>query len=101
MKAFSGHEIEEALATLNDGKRTPWTCLEQKLHKEFRFANFVEAFGFMSQVALIAEKANHHPAWFNVYRTVIVDLSTHDLAGVSEADFSLASAIDAVAEQFG
>lgn len=101
MKALSQREIEAGLVTLNAGKRTSWGYIEMKLHKKFEFSNFIEAFGFMSQVALIAEKANHHPAWFNVYKTVVVDLSTHDVSGVSEADFALASAMDAVADRFG
>jgi 4a-hydroxytetrahydrobiopterin dehydratase len=58
--------------------------------------NFVEAFGFMTQVALIAEKMNHHPEWHNVYRTVEIHLTTHDVGGLSELDFALAQQIDRI-----
>jgi 4a-hydroxytetrahydrobiopterin dehydratase len=61
-----------------------------KLHKEFRFPGFVEAFGFMTQTALMAERMEHHPEWFNVYNRVVVDLTTHDAGGISEKDFELA-----------
>ncbi|MEM9490296.1 MAG: 4a-hydroxytetrahydrobiopterin dehydratase, partial [Myxococcota bacterium] len=57
---------------------------------------FVEAFGFMAQVALLAEKRNHHPEWFNVYNRVIIDLNTHDVSGLSEHDFKLARAVNKV-----
>lgn len=83
-------EIDEFLA------RSPaWTLKEGKLHREFRFANFVEAFGFMSRVALLAERADHHPEWFNVYNRVAIDLTTHDAKGISQRDFALALQIDA------
>jgi 4a-hydroxytetrahydrobiopterin dehydratase len=65
--------------------------------KTFTFANFVEAFGFMSQAALHAEKLNHHPEWFNVYRTVEVTLSTHDAGGLTALDAKLASRMDRLA----
>jgi 4a-hydroxytetrahydrobiopterin dehydratase len=54
-----------------------WTLREGKLHREYKFADFVEAFGFMTSVALVAERMNHHPEWFNVWSTVAVDLTTH------------------------
>ncbi len=100
MKALSEREIENGLETLNKGKSASWEYVKKKLHKEFEFANFIEAFGFMSQVALIAEKENHHPEWFNVYKTVTVDLSSHEVSGVSQSDFDLAMAMDAVADRF-
>lgn len=65
--------------------------------KRFSFADFVSAFGFMAQVALEAEKMNHHPEWTNVYRHVDIRLTTHDAGGVSELDFALARAIERVA----
>jgi 4a-hydroxytetrahydrobiopterin dehydratase len=68
-----------------------------KLHKEFTFDGFVKAFGFMSAVALIAERMNHHPEWFNVYNRIVIDLSTHDVGGISALDFELATKIDALA----
>ena len=71
-----------------------WTVENEKLHKEFQFDSFVEAFGFMASVALIAESMNHHPEWFNVYNRVTVDLATHDAGGISALDFELAKKID-------
>ena len=73
-----------------------WTVENEKLHKEFQFDSFVEAFGFMVRVALIAESMNHHPEWFNVYNRVTVDLATHDAGGISALDFELAKKIDAL-----
>ena len=65
--------------------------------KTFVFADFNEAFGFMARAALVAEKMNHHPEWFNVYRTVKVTLTTHDAGGVTELDGRLARAMDKIA----
>jgi 4a-hydroxytetrahydrobiopterin dehydratase len=66
--------------------------------KTFTFRDFNEAFGFMARVALVAEKNDHHPEWFNVYKKVEVTLSTHDAGGVTEKDVMLAKAMDAIAE---
>ena len=74
-----------------------WSLHAGKLHREYKFASFVEAFGFMASVALVAEKLDHHPEWFNVYNKVIVDLMTHDAGGVSEKDFALAEHMDRIA----
>jgi 4a-hydroxytetrahydrobiopterin dehydratase len=68
--------------------------------RTFTFRDFNEAFGFMTRVALAAEKADHHPEWRNVYKTVEVVLATHDAGGVTERDIRLAEAMDAVAKQF-
>jgi len=65
--------------------------------KTYTFTNFVEAFGFMSRTALWAEKLNHHPEWFNVYKTVTVTLTTHDTGGLSALDVALAQKMDALA----
>jgi len=73
-----------------------WIIKKGKLHKEYKFKDFVEAFGFMSQCALIAERSSHHPEWFNVYNTVIVDLTTHEAGGITERDFLLAKQMDEV-----
>lgn len=73
-----------------------WTVENEKLHKEFQFDSFVEAFGFMARLALIAESMNHHPEWFNVYNRVTIDLSTHDAGGISALDFELAKKADAL-----
>ncbi len=84
-------EINAQLEGISD-----WTVENEKLHKEFQFDSFVEAFGFMTSVALIAESMNHHPEWFNVYNRVIVDLATHDAGGISALDFELAKKVDAL-----
>jgi 4a-hydroxytetrahydrobiopterin dehydratase len=67
------------------------------IRKTYHFANFVEAFGFMTKVALMAEKADHHPEWFNVYDRVEVILTTHDAGGVTERDIQMARAMDRIA----
>jgi 4a-hydroxytetrahydrobiopterin dehydratase len=85
-------EIARRLTSL-----TGWTVVEGKLHREFRFADFVAAFGFMARAALVAERMNHHPEWFNVWNTVRVDLTTHDAGGISGRDFELAAAMDRLA----
>ena len=74
-----------------------WTLKEKKLHREYQFKNFVTAFGFMTQIALIAERSNHHPEWFNVYNKVIVDLTTHEANGITERDFTLAKHMEDLA----
>lgn len=68
-----------------------WEIVAGKLHRDFQFDNFVAAFGFMTQMAILAEKLNHHPEWFNVYNRVSIDLQTHDVGGLSEYDFELAA----------
>jgi len=69
--------------------------------RTFSFKDFNEAFGFMSRVALIAEKRDHHPEWRNVYKTVEVVLTTHDAGGVTALDTDLATAMNSIAAQFG
>jgi 4a-hydroxytetrahydrobiopterin dehydratase len=96
-RALERKEIESELAALNVAAAVPWSIVEGKLHKEFVFRDFVAAFGFMTQVALVAERTDHHPEWFNVYRTVRVDLTTHDVAGISAKDFALAKSMEAIA----
>jgi 4a-hydroxytetrahydrobiopterin dehydratase len=93
-------------APLNDSARAEalaalpgWTPVEGRdaIHRTFTFADFNGAFGFMARVALVAEKADHHPEWSNVYKTVEVTLSTHDAGGVTEKDIALAKAMNAIA----
>jgi 4a-hydroxytetrahydrobiopterin dehydratase len=74
-----------------------WSLVDGKLHKELQFGDFNEAFGFMARVALIAEKLDHHPEWFNVYNTVKIDLTTHDAGGISQRDLDFASRVDGLA----
>jgi 4a-hydroxytetrahydrobiopterin dehydratase len=90
-KKLSDAQIQENLEQL-DG----WTVEDGKLHKEFQFDNFVSAFGFMTQLALVAESLNHHPEWFNVYNRVTIDLTTHDAGGISELDFQWAKQADTI-----
>lgn len=84
-------EIAHALSLLPD-----WSLHEGKLHRRFKFDDFVSAFGFMTKVALIAERMNHHPEWSNVYNTVHIDLTTHDCGGLSARDVKLAGAINGI-----
>ncbi len=88
-KKLNDSEIQERLSELPG-----WSIENGKLHKNFQFESFVEAFGFMTKSALTAEAMNHHPEWFNVYNKVTVDLNTHDLGGISTWDFELAKKMD-------
>jgi 4a-hydroxytetrahydrobiopterin dehydratase len=74
-----------------------WTLQAGKLHKGFVFGDFVEAWGFMSAVALVAETMGHHPEWSNVWNRVTVDLTTHDAGGISALDFDLATRMNTLA----
>ncbi len=85
-------EIEEALAAL-DG----WSLENGKLNRNFKFANFIEAFGFMTRAAIEAEKMDHHPEWFNVYSKVRVQLVTHSADGITNLDVELATKMNALA----
>ena len=80
------------------GRHQGWALARdgKAMAKTFKFADFVEAFGFMTRVALAAEKMDHHPDWSNVYRTVTIALSTHDAGGLTDLDFRLARTIDAL-----
>jgi 4a-hydroxytetrahydrobiopterin dehydratase len=84
--------IREALADLPG-----WSLEDGKLHREYRFPDFVAAFGFMTRAALVAEKLDHHPDWQNVYSRVVVDLWTHDAGGITERDLALARRMDELA----
>lgn len=76
-----------------------WAMVEDRdaIEKTYVFGNFIDAFGWMSRAALVAEKMNHHPEWFNVYKTVKVTLSTHDAGGLTALDTTLAEKMDAMA----
>ena len=87
-------QITSELASL-DG----WSLDQDKLHRVFKFADFVTAFGFMTSCALIAERMNHHPEWFNVYHTVKIHLTTHDAGGISALDVKLAHEMQALARR--
>ena len=90
-KALASEDVQSRLSDL-----AGWKLEGGKLHREFQFANFAEAFGFMTQVALQAEKMDHHPEWSNVYNRLEVDLTTHDAGGITELDFELASHMSAI-----
>lgn len=97
MKALNAVEIEAKFNRLNIHLgATPWHLDHHKLCKQFTFKHFIEAFGFMTQVALEAEKMNHHPEWSNRYRHVHIQLTTHDVGGLSELDFILAEHIEQI-----
>ena len=89
--------IADALKALNASAGSPWAVQDGKLHKEFQFKDFNEAFGFMTRAALVAEAMDHHPEWFNVYKTVRVDLATHSAGGITELDFALAGRMETIA----
>jgi len=80
--------------------KTPgWVIMSNHIEREFNFENFVEAFSFMTKIALICEKHNHHPNWGNVYSKVIIKLSTHDLGGITNLDQIIASEINCISEK--
>ena len=85
---LSAAAVDKKLAVLEQ-----WCLKDDKLYRRFVFADFVEAFGFMSRVALHAESMDHHPEWSNVYNRVEIYLTTHDAGGITERDFELAQRI--------
>lgn len=89
---LSVEEIKESLSKLASSWNYNGVCIE----REFVFEDFVQAFAFMTSVAAIAEKLNHHPTWSNVYNKVFIALETHDAGGLTKLDFELASAIDKI-----
>jgi 4a-hydroxytetrahydrobiopterin dehydratase len=91
---LTGDARKTALATLKDWKEVPG---RDAIQKSFKFADFNQAWGFMTRVALAAEKADHHPEWSNVYNRVEILLSTHDAGGLSDKDIALAKVIDSAA----
>lgn len=84
-------EIASRVASLPD-----WQVVDDALHREFEFDDFVHAFSFMTAAALVAERMAHHPDWTNVYNKVTVRLTTHDAGGISEKDFTLAAELSAI-----
>jgi 4a-hydroxytetrahydrobiopterin dehydratase len=94
VKRLTDDERKAALAELSEWAHDP---KRDALTRAFRFPDFVAAFGFMTRVAMLAEKADHHPEWFNVYNRVEILLTTHDAQGLSQRDVELARRIDAIA----
>lgn len=86
-------ELKQALASLDGWQKTPD---REAISKSFKFKNFSEAFGFMTRVALYAEKIDHHPEWFNVYNRVDVTLATHSENGITELDIKLAQKMNSL-----
>ena len=88
---LSDEQIQAELNGLNG-----WSVVNGKLHKEFEFSDFNEAFGFMARASMHIEKMNHHPEWFNVYNKLIIDLMTHDASGITENDINLAKILNSL-----
>ena len=90
-KLLSLKELQDSSHLIPD-----WEILNNRLRKTFKFQDFIEAFGFMTKVAMISESICHHPEWKNVYSEVSIDLTTHELSGISNLDVKLAKAIDEI-----
>ena len=84
-------DIEEELKNLPG-----WSVVNEKLHKEFQFDSFNQAFGFMTRAAMEIEKMNHHPEWFNVYNRLTIELTTHDAGGITKNDVDLAKILNSL-----
>jgi 4a-hydroxytetrahydrobiopterin dehydratase len=93
---MSAKKLSEAEITSLLPKVKGWSVVNGKLHREFACKDFVTAFGNMTRAALVAEKMDHHPEWFNVWNKVIIDLTTHSVKGISDYDFVLAEKISAI-----
>ena len=91
-------KLDDALRAIALNNLPAWTAIAEPdgITRTFGFASFVDAFGFMTRVALLAEKADHHPEWSNVYNRVHITLTTHDAGGLSQRDTDLATQIDAL-----
>lgn len=90
---LSDEQIKKELVSLSG-----WSIVNGKLHKDFVFQDFIEAFGFMSKASMHIEKMNHHPEWFNVYNKLKVDLVTHDAGGITQNDINLARILNSLAK---
>ena len=88
---LTDEQIKKELTSLSG-----WSLANGKLHKDFVFQDFIEAFGFMSRAAIHIEKMNHHPEWFNVYNKIRVDLVTHDAGGITQNDINLARTLNSL-----
>ena len=97
LEKYTAAAAEQALIAHNQSFQAPWELRDGKLFKQFIFQNFIEAFGFMAKVAILAEKANHHPEWCNVYNKVDISLMTHEVGAISSRDFDLMNAIESLA----
>ena len=91
IEKMSVQQIEASLTKFPD-----WQIKDNKLHRELKFKNFIQTWGFMTQVAILAEQMDHHPEWSNVYNQVTIDLTTHEADGISQRDFDLAGKINKI-----
>lgn len=89
---LSSEEIDQSLRQVQG-----WQVVNNKLHREYRFTDFIHAFGFMATAAIAIEKMNHHPEWSNTYNRVTIDLTTHDSGGITQNDIDLAQLLDGIA----
>ncbi len=92
MVKLNDQEIQTNMSSID----AAWVLKGKFIHREVLFKNFIEAFSFMTAVALVAEKSGHHPNWKNVYNKVTIALNTHDADGLTDKDFALAQAIDTI-----
>jgi 4a-hydroxytetrahydrobiopterin dehydratase len=95
MKPFTEQEVEEFLTKNLKG----WSLEMNTLKRDFKFKSFVEAFSFMTAIALVAEKLDHHPDWSNSYNKVSISLTNHEAKGITQLDFDLAKTIDMIFEK--
>lgn len=91
MMRLTPEEIKQELQDLEG-----WSIVDEKLHKEFLFDTFNQAFGFMTRAAMEIEKMNHHPEWLNVYNRIIIELTTHDADGITKNDINLAKILNSL-----
>ena len=91
MMRLSQIDIDEYLKNLSG-----WSVVNEKLHKEFQFESFNQAFGFMTRAAMEIEKMNHHPEWFNAYNRITIELTTHDAGGITKNDVNLAKILNSL-----
>lgn len=98
-KVLNPTELQQSLNDLNRDAAQDWALVNNCLSRSFRFPDFVSAFGFMTRVAMHAEKLNHHPDWSNVYGTVNVSLTTHEAGGITATDFKLARTMERLAAE--
>jgi 4a-hydroxytetrahydrobiopterin dehydratase len=91
LEKLSSDAVENELKSM-DG----WSVVNGKLHKDFQFDDFNQAFGFMARASMHIEKMNHHPEWFNVYNKLSVDLMTHDAGGITQNDINLAKILNSL-----
>ncbi len=93
------NELEQSLVQLNAEALDPWVVADGKLSRRYEFKSFIDAFGFMSQTAIVCEVMDHHPRWVNVWNVVEIDLLTHRSGGITHVDFELAAKMEPLAKK--